>query len=528
MKITEIKFDFKLDQKMISGLLAIINLAFFISGILNFRGFTYSENYGIKFSLYPPYTTFDLCYVFGMEVLFLILNFMAFLGFAVKKPWGWYCSFTFFLINFLKSLCNFSVMFWFWLGAPYINEFEWILLSPLFVAIVSILLLFDKNLLSIINHEKRTKIIAWLSLIAFIIFVSYYRSSINHAMTSNVTSSTYTLTGCNWELTLSCTLSCMHCGSRAGKARPNELSLDECFSVAEELIGMGCKDLTMIGGEVFLFTGWDRLAEYLVDKGVLVNIVTNGYKVGESEAEQIKRAKLRNVGVSVDGMEANHNRIRGRHDAFQGIRDTLNLLAKEGVMVTVITSLMKFNCADLEDLYIFLVEHNVQAWQLQLVSPMGNMVNQDEFTVTPEQVRQVIDFIRDKNRDRRMVVVAADSIGYFDDNEAYIRGRSSPICCWGGCSAGISNIFIDSVGNVKGCGALYSDTFIEGNVRNTPLADIWNNTSAFSYNRKFTTDLLSGKCEGCEVGDICKGGCRSSNYFATNNLYSNAFCCQKR
>jgi len=127
-----------------------------------------------------------------------------------------------------------------------------------------------------------------------------------------------------------------------------------------------------------------------------------------------------------------------------------------------------------------------------------------------------------------MIVIAAESIGYLDENETYIRGRSSPICCWEGCSAGISNIFIDSVGNVKGCGALYSDVFIEGNVRNTSLAAIWNNKNAFAYNRNFSTDLLSGKCEGCDAGDVCKGGCRSSNYFSTKSLYSSAFCCRSR
>jgi radical SAM protein with 4Fe4S-binding SPASM domain len=283
----------------------------------------------------------------------------------------------------------------------------------------------------------------------------------------------------------------------------------------------------MIGGEVFLFHGWDRLSEYLSDKGLSANIITNGYKVGASEVEQIKRAKLVNVGVSIDGMEANHNRVRGRNDAFQHIRNTLDLLNKESIGIAAVTSLMQFNCADLEDLYVFLLEHGVQVWQLQLTNAMGNMAGKDEFAVSPGQVRQVIEFIRDKNsRDRQMVVIAADNIGYFDENETYIRGRSSPICYWGGCSAGISSLFIDSVGNVKGCGALYSDVFIEGNLRKTSLVDIWNNKNGFTYNRNFTPDLLSGACRGCDVSDVCKGGCRSSNYFSTKSLYSNAFCCR--
>jgi MoaA/NifB/PqqE/SkfB family radical SAM enzyme len=170
----------------------------------------------------------------------------------------------------------------------------------------------------------------------------------------------------------------MHCGSRAGRARENELSIEECFTVVEELVALGCKELTMIGGEVFLFKGWDRLSAYLADKGVLVNIVSNGYKIGESEVEQIKRAQLINIGIWIDGMESNHNRIRGRRDAFLRLRNALELLNKKGISIGAITSLMKFNCADLEDLYVFLLEYGVQVWQLQLVSAMGNMADRDE------------------------------------------------------------------------------------------------------------------------------------------------------
>jgi MoaA/NifB/PqqE/SkfB family radical SAM enzyme len=38
-----------------------------------------------------------------------------------------------------------------------------------------------------------------------------------------------------WELTLRCDLACDHCGSRAGKARPDELSTDEALDVVRQL-----------------------------------------------------------------------------------------------------------------------------------------------------------------------------------------------------------------------------------------------------------------------------------------------------
>lgn len=334
----------------------------------------------------------------------------------------------------------------------------------------------------------------------------------------------YTLVGCNLELTLACTLRCLHCGSQAGKARTDELTLDEWFSVAKQIVDLGCKDLTMIGGEVFLYDGWEKLAAYFVDHDVEVNIVSNGYQIGKREIKQIKKARLSNIGLSVDGMAENHNRMRGRDDAFHRMQNTLDLLNKEKIEIGAVTSLLKKNYPDLEALYSFLVSNNVKVWQLQLVSNMGNASKNKEERLSRKKVKKITQFIRDKNRARDMLVIGADSIGYYDKNEAYIRGRSATVCAWNGCSAGVSNVFIDSVGNVKGCGALYSDLFIEGNVREKSLKKIWTNRDGFAYNRQFSTDFLSGRCKGCKVGDICKGGCRSANYFATKSLYKSVTC----
>ena len=72
---------------------------------------------------------------------------------------------------------------------------------------------------------------------------------------------------------------------------------------------------------------------------------------------------------------------------------------------------------------------------------------------------------------------------------------------------------------------MYDDYFIEGNLRNKSLKEIWEDENAFSYNRHFSTDLLSGKCKDCKFGMYCAGGCRSYNYFTNDKkLYENVLC----
>ena len=53
---------------------------------------------------------------------------------------------------------------------------------------------------------------------------------------------------------------------------------------------------------------------------------------------------------------------------------------------------------------------------------------------------------------------------------------------------------------------------------------IWNKEGAFSYNRNFSVDKLTGSCAGCDMGRYCAGGCRQMCYFTTGEYYNNPYC----
>src|SRR4030095_5420949 len=59
-----------------------------------------------------------------------------------------------------------------------------------------------------------------------------------------------------WEITLVCNLKCHHCGSRAGRRRPDELSTAECIDVVAQLARLGTREVTLIGGEAYLRRDW--------------------------------------------------------------------------------------------------------------------------------------------------------------------------------------------------------------------------------------------------------------------------------
>lgn len=330
---------------------------------------------------------------------------------------------------------------------------------------------------------------------------------------------------CVWELTLKCNMKCKHCGSMAGKARENELMVDECLDVAEQLVNLGCKQITFIGGEVFLYKGWEKIARKLSDSGLDVNIITNGFLLGDEQISQIKYAKLANVGISLDGMEDNHNNMRNVSNSFEKVMKAFDILNKAGIPLAVVTSLVNSNFGDLRSMYNLLAEKDVKIWQIQIVTPMGNMADKKDVLLNPAKVPLITKFIREKRNEQKIRIYAGDDIGYFDENELYLRNKPGTLCAWSGCQAGLRVVGIDSIGNVKGCESLYSDEFIEGNLREESLSEIWFKKDNFAYNRNFDISMLTGSCKDCDKGTICRGGCRGSCYFTTDSKFENPYCC---
>lgn len=326
-----------------------------------------------------------------------------------------------------------------------------------------------------------------------------------------------------WEMTLRCNMNCMHCGSRAGKARQDELTLEECRDIAKQLIDMGLEQITLIGGEIFTLDFWHIIARQFVDSGVSTNIITNAYLLGDKQLEQIEKSGIKMVAVSIDGTEKTHNLIRGKKDSFERAIKALDILKEKGYQTSVVTTVMKLNIDQLEELYKIFKDHKVDAWQIQLATPMGNASDND-LLVEPERVKDIIDFIVDKRNESDMVIFPGDDIGYYNEKEEELRGYPGESFIFNGCGAGLFVVGIDSVGNVKGCESLYDDKFIEGNLRKESLEEIWNKEGAFSYNRDFTPDKLTGKCKNCEMGKYCAGGCRQMCYFTSGEYYNNMYC----
>jgi hypothetical protein len=95
-----------------------------------------------------------------------------------------------------------------------------------------------------------------------------------------------------WEVTLACDLACRHCGSRAGRARPEELSTEACLDLVAQMQQLGVKEVTLIGGEAYLRDDWLQIVGAIREAGMTPTMTSGGQGIDKARAQAAKAAGL--------------------------------------------------------------------------------------------------------------------------------------------------------------------------------------------------------------------------------------------
>jgi len=327
---------------------------------------------------------------------------------------------------------------------------------------------------------------------------------------------------CSWELTLACNLECNHCGSAAGKARTDELSTEVALSIVDQLADLGCREVTLLGGEPFLRKDWQEIACRLISHGIETTFVSNGIAVNDSVAHQLAALGVKALGLSIDGLESRHDRLRGRDGAFRCVLEAIQTARGAGLSTCAVTVALPDNFDELHTIAELLESNGVEYWQLQLPVPLGRY--QQEAWLNGKTAKRLVDFISAIRSQSGLRIYAGCNVGYLGTNEERIRtAESEGLGFWTGCYAGVLLVAIRSNGDVTGCLTMPSE-LVAGNLRDKNLRDIWKDGVAFAYNRSFSRSSLGGECASCEQSDICKGGCRTMSYYLTGSLHRDPCC----
>lgn len=321
------------------------------------------------------------------------------------------------------------------------------------------------------------------------------------------------------EITNRCNLRCPHCASNSGEPRSDEFTKAQWFDVVDDLAKLGCEEVTLLGGEVFLYPDWLDVARRINDRNIQLTIVTNGLMVTDRIVENLKTLDLNRLGVSLDAATPEiFKAVRGV-DGFARVWSTLTRLRDLSLCpVNAITTVSKVNFGELRHLAAVLKGTGI-TWQVQIASSVARRFRK-EFFITPDQYIELCLLLSELivQAGEKSWVAAMDDFGYFPLDPTFAGLHEE----WSGCQGGISVLGIRANGDVLGCLSM-GDEMVAANLRDRSLVDVWTSPDVFRTLREKGASL-TGVCKACPMAEQCRAGCTNMALSATGSIYENTYC----
>jgi len=382
-----------------------------------------------------------------------------------------------------------------------------------------------------------------------------------------------------WEVTQSCDLACKHCRAAAQPiAHPDELTNAEGKALIDQIADMGIPIFVFTGGDPLKRADVYELIRYAAGKGVHVALTPSATPLLTREAIfKLKEAGLVRLGISLDGSTPEiHDAFRGLPGAYARTIQAIEWANEAGIPIQVHTTISRHNAHDLDSLCALFEKLAIVMWNVFFLVPVGRgqldallsgeefeqvfakiyeLSHRVNFQIKTTEAMHYRRYLLQNNLEERKMGhghpggrPSTDSATSGEANDLkghdFSRADSSPNENMGALAPayepgaptsdaktrtaswatrrvndGKGFLFISHVGNVYPSGFL---PIHAGNVRETPLADIYRNAPIFKSLRD--TSKLEGKCGACEYKEIC-GGSRARAYAVTGDPLAQEPCC---
>ena len=154
-------------------------------------------------------------------------------------------------------------------------------------------------------------------------------------------------------------------------------------------------------------------------------MTTGGRGITEERAKIARLAGLDSASVSIDGLEATHDRLRGVPGSFRAALDAMRHFREAGVRVACNTQINRLSVPQLPELLETIAGAGVHSWQIQLTVPMGRAADEPDVLLQPYDLLDVFPLLgRLKERCKELGVRLwpGNNIGYFGPYESALQG----------------------------------------------------------------------------------------------------------
>lgn len=302
-----------------------------------------------------------------------------------------------------------------------------------------------------------------------------------------------------WECTLRCNLHCRHCGS---DCTAQALTPDMPFQDFEKVLlrireAYDPREIMVIlsGGEPLMRTDLESCARRISELGFPLGMVSNGFLMTPQRIDGLLKAGLRTATISLDGLQEEHDWMRGVPGSFARADAAIRRLAGERrIGFDVVTCVTQKNYPRLQEIKEYLIGAGVKAWRIFTVFPVGRAAQDPDMRLSPEQFHALMEFIVSSRKENR-IHVSYGCEGFLGPYEGKVRDHLFS------CQAGLSIASVRIDGAISGCTSIRS-SYSQGNIYQDDFVEVWEKRFGIFRDHR---PLKNGPCTHCKWWKWCQG-----------------------
>jgi radical SAM protein with 4Fe4S-binding SPASM domain len=257
--------------------------------------------------------------------------------------------------------------------------------------------------------------------------------------------------------------------------------------------------LHLTGGEPLLRQDLPAILGHARSAGFSTSVMSNGTLVDGVVARQLKSEQVRDIQISLDGLEGTHDNLRGS-GSYRRTMAGIRHLVGEGLEVSVNVTVSRLNMNQTRELVALAEDVGASSIAFSRLVPSGRGKKLADQALTAQEVAMFYSDLLWHSNNAKVIVTSRDPLAGIAGLEGDIPQTELPT---GGCAAGMFGVTIMADGTVMPCRRM--DLPI-GNIKTDSFRDLWADSPVL-WNLRTREDYHGG-CEECGYWPVCRG-CRA-------------------
>jgi MoaA/NifB/PqqE/SkfB family radical SAM enzyme len=299
------------------------------------------------------------------------------------------------------------------------------------------------------------------------------------------------LTTLHIELTSRCNERCVHCYI-PHENKLHDIEPELFYSVLEQCRELGVLGITLSGGEPLIHKHFSDFLRKLKEYDFSINIFSNLTLLNDDIIMEMKDSNLSSIHVSLYSMKPEiHDAITNVPGSFFKTLDAILHLIENDIPIRISCPTMKQNKGDYVDVLNWAREHKVRAaTDYVMMARYDHTTDNLDNRLSLDEVEKLINEIISNDTEYQKEILSG-SIGQID-----LQDTSNDNIC----AACMISLCMVSNGNCYPCAGWQN--YVCGNVKKTPLCDIWEHSPKVQYLRGLRKRDFP-KCANCEDRGFC-------------------------